>query len=219
MKKKVVILGGFGNGAYFADIVRDIDAAGGEYELMGFLNDHMKVGADVFGSPVLGPLEKSLDLLKDPGIFFLQGLLTVKKFKERIARIEELGIPIERYARLIHPSAVVSESASLGFGSALMPFSLIQSNVTIGDHCWISNNCNVSHDTRIGDYAFISPNAAVGSYVDVGRGVFIGMSASICVRLKIGEFATVGMGAVVLKDIEADAVAVGNPARIVGRDR
>ena len=47
----------------------------------------------------------------------------------------------------------------------------------------------------------------------IGAEVYMGTNSSIINRISIGENTTIGAGAVVTKDIPADCVAVGCPAR------
>lgn len=49
----------------------------------------------------------------------------------------------------------------------------------------------------------------------IRRGASIGANATILAGLEIGEFSMVGAGAVVTKDVEAYAVVVGNPAKVI----
>jgi maltose O-acetyltransferase len=51
--------------------------------------------------------------------------------------------------------------------------------------------------------------------VTLHRGVIIGAGATVIEKITIGENSLIGAGSVVLHDIEADVVAVGNPARVV----
>ena len=52
----------------------------------------------------------------------------------------------------------------------------------------------------------------------IGRNVWIGENARICKGVTIGDNCVIGAGAVVTKDIPANCVAVGNPARVVKTD-
>jgi UDP-2-acetamido-3-amino-2,3-dideoxy-glucuronate N-acetyltransferase len=54
-----------------------------------------------------------------------------------------------------------------------------------------------------------------GSVTTLRAGASIGAGAVILPGVVIGERAMVGAGAVVTKDVPADAVVVGNPARVV----
>ncbi len=51
--------------------------------------------------------------------------------------------------------------------------------------------------------------------VTIGEEVWIGGRVTICPGVTIGDRAVIGAGAVVTKDIPADTLAVGNPARVV----
>lgn len=53
--------------------------------------------------------------------------------------------------------------------------------------------------------------------VVIGRECWIGGHATICPGVTIGDRAVVGAGAVVIRDVPADSLAVGNPARVIKR--
>jgi len=53
----------------------------------------------------------------------------------------------------------------------------------------------------------------IETYVE--QGASIGSSATILCGVRIGKKAVIGAGAVVTKDVPPNAVAVGNPARVI----
>src|SRR5699024_422623 len=48
---------------------------------------------------------------------------------------ERLSIPLQQYTKLIHPSAVVSNSARIGNGTVVMPNAVINADTRLGNHC------------------------------------------------------------------------------------
>ena len=52
-------------------------------------------------------------------------------------------------------------------------------------------------------------------YVTICDNVWIGENVTICPGVTIGENSVIGAGAVVTKDIPANCIAVGNPARVL----
>ena len=49
----------------------------------------------------------------------------------------------------------------------------------------------------------------------VGRGASIGSGATILANLRIGENAIVGAGSVVTRDVPANGIVAGNPAKLL----
>lgn len=92
---------------------------------------------------------------------------------------------------------------------------LDMADVTIGNNVWIGPG--------VGIFAVAHPMDAEGRYdglgialpIKIGNCVWIGGNSSICMGVTIGDNAIIGAGSVVTKDIPANAVAVGNPARVI----
>ena len=60
---------------------------------------------------------------------------------------------------LIHPTAYVSPSATIGAGTVVAPHATVHTNVIIGKGCIISINAVIDHDVKIGDYCHINSGA------------------------------------------------------------
>lgn len=106
-----------------------------------------------------------------------------------------------------------------GSGCSLATISC-RSSVTIGDNVLIGANVRIyDHDFHPVDPESRrrSPNENVATRpILVGNDVFIGAQAVILKGVTIGDRAVVGAGAVVSKDVPADEIWAGNPARRVG---
>jgi sugar O-acyltransferase (sialic acid O-acetyltransferase NeuD family) len=113
----------------------------------------------------------------------------------------------------IHPTAFVANNAIIGEGSQILATSSICARVKIGKNCIINTAASVDHECVIGDNVHIGPGAKLAGCVIVGDNVFIGTNATILPHIKIGKNAVIGAGAVVLKDVSANIVVVGNPAK------
>ena len=51
--------------------------------------------------------------------------------------------------------------------------------------------------------------------IHIGKGVWIGANATVCSGVTIGDHAVVAAGAVVVKDVPADTVVGGVPAKVI----
>lgn len=127
----------------------------------------------------------------------------------------ELGLP---FTSAVSRHAIVSSTATIEVGVALLPGSVVNAATTIGTGTIVNTNASVDHDCRVGTFVHIAPGAAIGGGVTIGDGALIGIGARVLPNLRIGEGATVGGGAVVVSDVPAGATVVGCPARSIDRD-
>ena len=202
MSKKVLILGGEGNGTIIANAMLDANRRGyDEYVCCGLLNDGNPVGTIIDSFEVVGSIKKDFKRFLDEGYYFINAILRIDGNKQRIQMVEELHIPEDRLATFVHPTAYVAPNVQLSPGCVIMPLVTMSSNTKLGD--------------IIGDYCHISSHACVGSFLNIGRGVHVGLNATIREHLTIGEFATVGMGAVLTKNVGVEEIWAGNPARFL----
>jgi acetyltransferase EpsM len=215
--KKLVIIGGTGNGTVAASTVEDINAVEKEWEIVGFLND-FETGP-IVGYPVLGKIDypTAQELLEDDEVYFLYTLISAKLNFKFLHKLTDLDIPVNRFAKIIHPTAVISKFAEIGYGVSIQPFVSVGPGVTIGNHIQIFAQSLIGHNATLDDYSYVANNACVGAHVHLNEGAYLGTNCSLLENVTLGEWSLVGMGAVVLEDVPPYTKVVGNPARTIGK--
>jgi len=125
----------------------------------------------------------------------------------------------------------------IGDETKIGAFVEIQKNASVGKRCKISSHTFVCEGVTIEDNVFVGHNVAFinDSYPRattgegamqteadwkvertlVKKGASIGSGSTILANITIGENALVGAGSVVTKDVPANAIVAGNPARIL----
>lgn len=87
--------------------------------------------------------------------------------------------------------------------------------VTIGDDCFIGPNVSIYTACHSTDPAERNTRREWAKPVNIGHNCWIGGSVTILPGVTIGDNVTIGAGSVVVHDIPADSVAVGNPAKVI----
>ncbi len=217
--KQVIILGTGGNCLDIAEAIEDIRQhnmkTGVEPDLMctGFLDDCRESwGTEFGGLPILGPLSTARDF---PAAHFVNGIGSPGNFWKKGGIIAQTGLGRERFANIVHPTAVVSRSARLGVGVVIFPLVTITSNARLGDHVMVLPQSVISHDCVVGDYTAIAGAVCVSGQVEIGESCYLGSGCLVRNGIRIGARTLVGMGSVVTRDVEANQIVVGNPARFL----
>jgi len=125
----------------------------------------------------------------------------------------------------------------IGDNTKIGHFVEIQKGARIGRNCKISSHTFICEGVTIEDYVFIGHNVTFTNDIYpraanengelqteddwaceptmVRQGASIGSGATLLPKVTVGENAIIGAGSVVTKDIPANTIVAGNPAKII----
>jgi acetyltransferase-like isoleucine patch superfamily enzyme len=131
---------------------------------------------------------------------------------------ERVEIEHDVFLKVVDDSAtlLIGRNTFVGRGTEID----VHTSVRIGAHTLIAPNVFITdhaHNTVAG--IRLDEQGTSSAPVEIGDDVWIGTGAVILQGVRLGDGAVIGAGAVVTRDVPANAIAVGVPARVIGERR
>lgn len=208
--KDIVIIGAGGLGREILGLIQSINKEEPRWRVKGFYDDGAECGKLIHSLPILGKVE-ALNAQQEA----LDVAIAIGDSNTRRKVYDGLNKQHLSFPALISPDATIldEESVSIGEGVLCCAGTILTCDITIGAFTLLNLCCTVGHDAVIEPFCSFMPSVNISGETHIGAEVYMGTSSSIINRISIGENTTIGAGAVVTKDIPADCVAVGCPAR------
>jgi len=182
--------------------------------------------------------------LCDKGCLFrirLYAIIPKHVFKEARVSIEREGVFIHETAE-VSPDAVIGKGTKIWHQAQVMPGAVIGENCKIGKGVYIDTGVRIGDNVKVQNYVSVYRGVTVEDEVLLGphmtftndlyprannsdfviyetlikKGTAIGANATIVCGVTLNEYSMVAAGAVVLFDVPAFALVVGNPGRVTG---
>jgi sugar O-acyltransferase (sialic acid O-acetyltransferase NeuD family) len=128
-----------------------------------------------------------------------------------IQRCAEFGFDLPV---IVHRSAAVSASASIGAGSVVFAQAVVNPGTTLGRGCIVNTGATVDHDCHLEEGVHACPGVHLAGNVRVGARTWIGIGACVKQDVRIGHDVIIGAGAAVISDVESELTVMGVPARV-----
>lgn len=205
---RIIIVGAGGFGREVLHWARDAwpDHA---TKIAGFLSaDAARLDGHDSGLPILGDPESFQPQAGD-GLLLAIG---IPETRRHVA--ESLLAKNADFLTLIHPTAIIAPTASVGLGSIICPYAIVSDAARLGRFVLLNYHTSLGHDAVAGDFATLSPYATLGGGAMIEEDVFMGMHASVGPGKKIGARSKVSANSCALSDALADCLVFGAPGRI-----
>lgn len=126
------------------------------------------------------------------------GIGSAQQIKKVYESIQSAG---GEFITVIHPSAVVSNKASVGKGVIIAPFVYVGPGSQIGNNTIINIRSTIGHDVIIGSGVVISPHCDINGNAVIGDHSFLGTAVVVEPGVNLGRYCKASSGVVVKKDV------------------
>jgi UDP-3-O-[3-hydroxymyristoyl] glucosamine N-acyltransferase len=121
------------------------------------------------------------------------------------------------WIRIPHLGRVVIEDAvEIGSSSVIARGTIKETRIST--NCKIDDNVFIAHNVHIDHNSVVIANAEISGSVQIGKNCWIGPAVTVLEKIRIGDGAFIGIGSVVIRDVPAGKLVVGNPGKVL-RDR
>jgi len=169
--------------------------------ILGLITPELEKGSKHHGLEVLGD-DEQLKQYNPTEIDLINGIGSLPSQKLRWQVSEKVRSWGYTLSQVIHPSAIVTSSATLGEGVQIMAGCAIQPGCNIGRDTIINTGCMIDHDCVIDENSHIAPGCVLSGGINIGRSVHIGTGSNVIQNIRIGEGAVVAAGTTLYKNVE-----------------
>ena len=205
----IVGAGGFGREVYHW--AREL-LGSPNYRFKGFIDDNPD-SEKISGNQlkILGaihPGKNQYDI--QPTDRFIYAIGNIDNKKTIITELKNRGAT---FISLVHPTAVVADTAAIGQGVVICPFALVSDQAIISDFTMINCYASCAHDTQVGKYTILSPYATLNGYVELEDEVFLGTHSTVVASRKIGYRTKISANSVAMTNVPPRSIVVGVPGK------
>lgn len=205
MTNKLAVVGASGHGKVIADIAEQLGF------IVNFYDDAYPSKTYIEHWPIHGTCA-DLIALNNTSITYSDVVVAIGNNNIRQQKIQLLQQNNFNLITLIHPTAVISQYATIEQGSVVFAGAIINAFANIGIGCIVNTSAIIEHDCAIGDFTHICPNTALAGGVIIGSKSWIGIGSQIKQLIVIGDNCMIGAGSTVIKNIPDNVTAFGSPA-------
>lgn len=210
--KDIAIFGAGGFGREVACLIRQINEAAPQWNLIGYFDDDERL----WGKPVshfgngLGGIDALNKYPKELAVVLAMG--SPKAVKAVYGKVSNEKI---YFPNLIHPTFRVNdpETFQIGKGNIIQSLCILTCDVTIGDFNVMNGQNVLGHDVKIGNFNTLMPGVRISGETTVGDLNFFGVCSIVLQQMKIGNEVRLSAGSVLMTKPKDGYLYMGNPAR------
>ncbi|MBC2845339.1 acetyltransferase [Winogradskyella flava] len=209
--KNILIYGASGHSKMIVDILHKKN----DYRIVGFADCYKSTNDSICGYKILGDFNALKEIINkynvDGIIICIGDNYTRQNLYNNIIKVA----PNVEFISAVHPSAIIAEHINIPEGTVIMAGVIVNANSKIGRFCILNTRSSLGHDSEMHDFSSIASNVTIGGNVKIGHCSAICLSTTVIQNIVIGDNTVVGAASLVLKSIDNNKLAYGNPINTI----
>lgn len=186
MSKRVIVIGAGGHGRSVAEAILLV----GRDELVGFVDDGADANATVWSYPILGRKD-SLHTLRAQADAVVVAIGNNAVREKLHARVREAGFEL---LSVIHPTAFVSPTATLGAGCAVMAGAVVGTEAQLDEGVIVNCGATVDHHCRVDAFGHLGVNACMAGGSVLGHRAWMQAGSALGYGVQVEDDAVLAPG-------------------------
>jgi sugar O-acyltransferase (sialic acid O-acetyltransferase NeuD family) len=201
----IIIYGGGG----IVKVIIDMLNQNRTYKLQGIVNvSYPHCENEIMGVKVIGNNGVLSELLNKGTNKVINAMVAVNQKEQKVRKsvYQMLKKMHFEFPNIIHNTAIIEPSITMGEGNLICANTVISSNVLIGSNCIINSSAVVNHDCIISDHCHVTSGAIIAGEVTIGENSIIGQGSTIYHHVKIGKNVIIQNGCHIYNDIPDNTI-------------
>lgn len=186
MSKRIIVVGAGGHGRSVAEAILLL----GQDELVGFVDDGADANAKVWTYPILGRTDslRALRALANAVVVAIGNNAVREKVH---AQARDVGFEL---LTVIHPTAFVSPTATLGAGCAVMAGAVVGTEAQFGEGVIVNCGATVDHHCRVDAFGHLGVNACMAGGSVLGHRAWMQAGSTLGYGVQVEDGAVLSPG-------------------------
>lgn len=209
--KNLIIIGAGGMGREVFSLAKQCIGYNKVFTIKGFIDDRLNTLAS-FSNTYPPIIENISNYQVEKDDVFICSIGDVKIKRACIDIIIKKG---GKFISLVHPMAIINETASIGEGVIVFPYAIVGSEAIVGKHTLLQSYSVIAHDVVLGDFCRIDVQSVCIGGVKIGNCVTIHTASIINHKVVVEDNAKIAAGSFVIKKVKKSTTVHGNPAVVL----
>lgn len=210
--KKIIMIGAGGHAKVLAECLQ----LNGQ-SIYAVVSPEAGIDTAFFGDVVHFQSDMEVLSLRSNDIWLVNGIGSLPNNNSRMRVYNFYKKKGFNFVTLIHPSALISQSAILKEGTQVLANALINTCSSVGENSIVNTNSTIDHDCIIENDCHIAPGVTISGNVYIGKNTHLGTGSQVINSVTIGENCIIGSGSTITKNITRQSIVY--PAKNFVRER